>query len=386
MFVSLLWVSSMVKDSGIPFMLDERFEEDTLFLIFEEDFRFEPEGSSLMARPESHQQMYAERRIQIEHRDVGRFGISDRPASETHMIPKRPTSKAFEEDVLPTYVKDILRYATCAARHQMGDLIWWSWNAAQPGEEARVPSRLQYGTQFVSYTKKAASALEAAMNSGQLEKGHWDLVLKRFLYQNRGAIEYSYFYPPMGHWHEHASDCDKRKYDSGRPTSWDKKWVCVGTRSSMDPQKRHKYFCTFTSKGNTEWGAFAEKAVDQSDFNWKSFRGRETPDDTSRSCALPSGESESGQSPFSTAVPGYSGSDMNYEDTGALVEYGGGASSSGPREPRPEDTKTYKRQLRQIKSARARRVFVEDESQAFVVSQGGSGFFVPSFESLGVLR
>ena len=31
------------QDVALPLMMDPRFEEDTLFLVFEEDFRFEPE-------------------------------------------------------------------------------------------------------------------------------------------------------------------------------------------------------------------------------------------------------------------------------------------------------------------------------------------------------
>ena len=31
------------EDVGLPLMQDSRFERDTLFLVFEEDFRFEPD-------------------------------------------------------------------------------------------------------------------------------------------------------------------------------------------------------------------------------------------------------------------------------------------------------------------------------------------------------
>ena len=34
------------EDVGLPLMTDSRFERDTGFLVFEEDFRFEPEESS----------------------------------------------------------------------------------------------------------------------------------------------------------------------------------------------------------------------------------------------------------------------------------------------------------------------------------------------------
>ena len=30
-----------IQDVGLPMMIDPRFEEDTLFMVFEEDFRFE---------------------------------------------------------------------------------------------------------------------------------------------------------------------------------------------------------------------------------------------------------------------------------------------------------------------------------------------------------
>ena len=38
------------EDVGLPLMQDSRFERDTLFLVFEEDFRFEPGVSSETAK------------------------------------------------------------------------------------------------------------------------------------------------------------------------------------------------------------------------------------------------------------------------------------------------------------------------------------------------
>ena len=40
------------EDVGLPLMQDRRFERDTLFLVFEEDFRFEPEDNSGRAKLE----------------------------------------------------------------------------------------------------------------------------------------------------------------------------------------------------------------------------------------------------------------------------------------------------------------------------------------------
>ena len=40
------------EDVGLPLMQDRRFERDTLFLVFEEDFRFEPDFSRVTARLE----------------------------------------------------------------------------------------------------------------------------------------------------------------------------------------------------------------------------------------------------------------------------------------------------------------------------------------------
>ena len=38
---------SLQQDVAVPFMLNVCWEEDTLFMIFEEDFRFEPEGEDV---------------------------------------------------------------------------------------------------------------------------------------------------------------------------------------------------------------------------------------------------------------------------------------------------------------------------------------------------
>ena len=348
-------------------MLDERFEEDTLFLVFEEDYRFAKPGTSANLRPEGFHQMFEERTYNVVYKDGRRYVTLDRGVSETHMIPTRASSAAFKEELLPTFLKDTLRYATLAARKKCGDLIWWSWNAAQPGQETKHATRINYGSQFISYTRAAAKQCLEDMEKGVLQMGHWDISLKTYLKNNTGDTQYSYLYPPMDHFEEHASDCDPRQYAQGRPSDWDKSWVCQGTRVDHDRQKRSTYFCFFSVKGNTVWGPHADPAVDSAAHNWRTFIARDSvsPD---RSCALPNDQGAEGSAlPFNS--PYLSADDLAAGSAAAVAgSYQTGGSSSSTSVPF-RGYYTHKRQDRQIKSARYKqRNLVEDRDEACVLS------------------
>jgi hypothetical protein len=106
-------------------MLDERWERDTLFMVFEEDFRFfaedqereAPPGPAQLAGDDPPEVRYGDRQRRVS--SVGQWWE----------VPKRPGAAAFDD--VPDVVVDLVRIATAAKRAGRGELIWCGW---QPGD------------------------------------------------------------------------------------------------------------------------------------------------------------------------------------------------------------------------------------------------------------
>jgi len=69
--------------------------------------------------------------------------------------------------------------ATQAFRSGYGDVIWWSWNGGHPGYKGRRSFHPAFGSQFVSFTGRAARELHAKMHESVPE--HFDIWLRRTL-------------------------------------------------------------------------------------------------------------------------------------------------------------------------------------------------------------
>jgi hypothetical protein len=121
-------------------MLDERWERDTLFMVFEEDFRFfaedaerePPPGPALLAGDGPPETRYSDRARRVS--SVGQWWE----------VPRRPEAAAF--DNVPEVVSDLVRIATAAKRAGRGELIWCGW---QPGDHtwnSKKPEVRRVGT------------------------------------------------------------------------------------------------------------------------------------------------------------------------------------------------------------------------------------------------
>ena len=131
------------EDVGLPLMLDSRFERDTLFLIFEEDFRFEPEESSGSANLEP-----------VAGQNSGAPGVGN--WYEFPLGP-RTTNKMLKPS---QEVMDVVQMATIASRQQAGELIWASWVPA-----ARK-SQIGHGSALVMLNTEAPARLPPRCRCG----------------------------------------------------------------------------------------------------------------------------------------------------------------------------------------------------------------------------
>ena len=269
------------QESGLPWMTDKRWEDDTLFLLFEEDFRFtnvaardDVESGLVHATPPVAKAGKGSWFTAAEaNRSAERSTTSGRVTGVQYELPE---SYAAVDMPAPSQIlSDCVRYATAANRRGLGNLIWCGWMPTDPSISLtpKKPNRLGMGTQFLMLTRLGAKVLLDAMHTDvssefHLHRGHWDQSLRKWLYKHHNLLQSSFLLPPMGGYYEHPSGCDLR-LSAGRPTPWDAPWCCPGTRREDDPQDREKWLCTWTKKGGTEWDTRIDQVAGDVEYNWR---------------------------------------------------------------------------------------------------------------------
>ena len=211
----------------VPFATDPRFEDDTLFIIFEEDYRFAPERgdaawshgdrsdtSDKMPSNEfcqytiSSSSSSAFRKVSPPPPERGASSSTD-PArgekrsstSEDHrpthpewesrrtkhatpdfVVHKRAKRSDFE--TVSVYLRDLVATANLAAREGIGEFIFAGWQPHGAGEDGKT-DRYRSGAHLVMVTKTGFKTLEIAFvyDDGLKKPGHIDLKLKKLLVQ-----------------------------------------------------------------------------------------------------------------------------------------------------------------------------------------------------------
>ena len=132
----------------MPLCLDKRLLWDTLFMVFEEDFRFFPEGKDpygcddygkrvtemitdgvLATVPGSESPPpQSQGAASMLGKSSGKGG-KPKPESRFHSTASRGSSDLFDHvnEGFSSNVADLVRWATVAHRHGMGNLVWVGW-------------------------------------------------------------------------------------------------------------------------------------------------------------------------------------------------------------------------------------------------------------------
>ena len=275
---------------------------DTLYLVFEEDFRWwrpseDPDSADEYDRKTKPPwKTLKEKTVSLpppakggkDGKGAGKKGgkgKTRRAESEWHEGIERGFASPYEglDWGLKPEVADAIRIANFAHRHGVGHLMNMCWVAQGH------PWTPTNGTMFMMVSKTGAGHLSSAMQS--LPPGHIDLVWKQWLCSDPNVqdwVGFSFLSPPMGNYTQHISDCDPRLYGegtAGRPADWDKPFCCPGTRTEEDAQGREKWLCQFSTtkskkgKGVT-WKVklpFSEVLHGSREFWWKSFQEGWTP-------------------------------------------------------------------------------------------------------------
>ncbi len=390
---------SIWQDNLLPFMMDERFPKDTLFLVFEEDFRWWPDENEPLERAKGYDARVKARKERAGDPSTGRTLVSPPPpayapggpASSSTAPPgppgqnveswyktppdsrracglyhKVPAKGQAELDQLDGgYDKnfaDTVRLCNLAHREKAGDLIWLSWC---PGSTRR--SCIGHGAMLLGLTCWGAMDLNAAIRHDQLAKGHWDVSLKHWLMAEetrQAEVNFSYLLPPLGNYSEHASGCDDQFASAAapvRPANWKEVWCCPGSRKKDDPQRRDKYLCRLRRVGEPEWLLKIrdfDTYVDFTPLQWTTFF--EAKADMSLPLVLVPREGV--LAPPSPSTDDDDDKALTKKEAAAAASGsgGGGAASSEPTAAGRGVTKRSKRRKRARKDLTSRRVWVDD--------------------------
>jgi hypothetical protein len=248
------------------------WDGDTMFLVFEEDFRFREEGP----RPRSRPQPACDRPVGAQAAAAGSSASSgsgqglsgswhgsaaprEPPASgsatasggtspgSAYQDAHRPPAAAFRWENQSQELRDIMCYINCIQRQDQAHFLWFCWQPANAGDAYHKPWHLRSGSMFVALDVVGAHQLREAVRLPAWNRGnHWDLELKRWLKRgaSEGPVNARYLVPPMGNYTCHESAFDPRygQGSGGRPSCWSMDWCCPGTRQEEDPLKRTKHW------------------------------------------------------------------------------------------------------------------------------------------------
>lgn len=306
------------QDVLLEFCTDPRFDEDTLFIIFEEDFRFTPDvgdpawtrhsrrdtsatifsnmfgpspppaegAASSSAAPAAAASSSA---AAPSHNKIPKakkwappvppnfWNRAERAAEEGYVIQNRASGADWKQTSM--FLRDLVAYATLAHRRGRGDFMFMGWQPHGAGDwtPSTSESRYRSGLMLSMVSQQGFLHLDTQWKLDETLKtaGHVDLKLKNFWCLPVNS-KVSYITPPIGGYTEHLSGCAVEFYKKPRPCIWMEDFACPGTRHSHDwnEQRRQKWLATFTVKGKADWVCKVEVDVPDEKVWWYSFDKR----------------------------------------------------------------------------------------------------------------
>jgi len=268
-------------------MADPRHAPDTLFFVVEEDFRLfarhsqcQPEALARVAecayaasstafhartavmseKPNEPvalglEEVYAWRTEQMPIVKTGRdlFGP---PAMNTdswkqlvgglYTPRKKPTRAEIEEFGMSPYLEDLVRIVTAAARKEVGELVWLSYDAF---DRRGFKQRVCHAATLIAVSALGAKKLHELLEQGALgSPGHFDIMLLKYLNHHGQEFGASYVFPCVGHYQAHLSGSSDN--EGWRNAQWTQKWVQEGTRAAHAEKGVVRWLMGWVPKGN----------------------------------------------------------------------------------------------------------------------------------------
>ena len=218
-----------LQDHIVPYMLDERHVEDTLFIVVEEDFRFfnEEQGEPIAPKLElKASQSFLQSALEPEMLDSfpgeadklltlqshwqTRVGVPGDHKKSTSSSSRdelsfttratKPTRKELEGESPSPLLENLVRLCTAAHRKHIGDIVWFCYNEDDHKKCTMFPEP-QFGSNGIAVSRPGARWIQKEFPN--MPVWHWDVELKKRL--ELGHARASYMCPPVGHWTKHAS-------------------------------------------------------------------------------------------------------------------------------------------------------------------------------------
>ena len=235
-------------------MLQECFEPDALFLIFEEDWGIT--NDNVEPPPE-----------QPGGNAPGFMVAGLRPVGRNYYVPTAGAYPSKQEH--GTVVGDLVSIITKATRANHGDLVWMTWQPGQ-GEVPKGSTKIKSGAMLIALSVRGAKTLAEAMDKKIIKREHFDVALLRFL-KDESKDFGCYVYPPLGNYSQHVSGCEETYSVTARPSCWTTRWVCPGTRRKDDPSKRDKWLVVPTKKGDSKWLTKFDLDKEYDSLDWRTL-------------------------------------------------------------------------------------------------------------------
>ncbi len=296
----------MSQDVLIPFALDPRLDEDCLFIVFEEDFRFTPplgdpawthkgrkdtsgliesslfkssrpptsSGASSSSAPPTTEPTAGQPAQPSQH--PAAWVRKAKSASGDLTVPEK--APASDWQVVSLFLRDLVAYSVEAHRLKRGDFMFMGWQPHGAGDTSDTKFRYRSGTMLTMFSKNGARLVRGGFeHDDQLSRpGHIDQRLRAF-WSKKENTSVSYIAPPIAGYFEHVSGCSREFRRKARPTIWMEEFACPGTRTSHDwavPQ-REKWLCTFTVNGKCDFVSKIDIEKDDLDLTWTTYDARE---------------------------------------------------------------------------------------------------------------
>lgn len=319
-------------------MQQEIFAPDTLFFVFEEDWRlFDDQLLDLPTEP---------RRPEA-GRKLVRNPVSDVVSSGVYVEPRSSSHGSFPEWG-NFWIEDIVSFVTAAHRHGKGDITWLTWQPGQDDKSVKRAQSIRSGAMLIAVSKQGADRLAEGFRSGGIYRGHFDCALLHWLMEKDfGESFSSYLVPPLGNYKSHISGCEKSYSTTPRPSCWTTRWVCPGTRREHDPERRDKWLAWHTKKGDPKWIAKVDLDRDFDNLKWMSFwavDGRDRPDHALAKKVLAGSEPTAGPRAPSPAAAAAGSSASGSEPTAGPEQEPAAAPSQ--RERRRQRTQLFQSRFR----------------------------------------
>lgn len=264
-------ISNSLKEVVLPYIMLPLHAEDTLFYVFEADFRL-TEFDCLMDTfklPPWVQPQWGGDVADLESVRGTTFS-----RSQVHdQLPR------FRSDERSEFLQHVTQFVTCCDRHGVGDLVWLGWNSCSDhsklpnfkvkgrGKRRQMP---HWGNQFISYTQKAAKyMLEHWEGTSLGEATFYDGALRRWLV-NEGHADHvgaSYPYPAFGGFKVHVSS---NTPNNSPMCQWSNPDRQAGTYMRENTADVHRSIGLFRQKGHYEW-VVNEVKIPDPDLKWKTY-------------------------------------------------------------------------------------------------------------------